>query len=58
MSDPLKQFWAWVGAGTVMFFGLATGALILKDQQGAVNVLNASGGFVTAVSGAVGKLGT
>lgn len=57
MSDPFKNFWAWVGASTAMGFGIIATALILKDQQGSVAVLGASSNFISNTVGAFGKLG-
>jgi len=42
MTDGFKNFWAWIGAGTAGAFGILAMGLILKDQQGAVNLINAS----------------
>ena len=57
MTDAFKDFWAWVGAATAAGFGIIATGLILKDQQGAVNILNAGGNFVGTTVGAFGKLG-
>jgi hypothetical protein len=57
MTDPLGKFWAWAGAGTMAAFGLFTLALVLKDQSGAVNLLNAAGTQVSNTVGAFSKLG-
>jgi hypothetical protein len=57
MSDSFKDFWAWVGAGTAIAGGLLMAGLVLKDQSGAVNILNAGGTQATNLIGALAKVG-
>jgi len=53
----LNNFWKWLGAGTAIVGTVLIGGLILKDQTGAVNVLNALGSNTNAVLGTLEKAG-
>jgi hypothetical protein len=58
MISDFGKFWAWLGAGTMAAFGFLTIGLVLKDQEGAVNVLNASTTGAANLVGAFGKIGS
>lgn len=55
--DPFAKFWAYLGAATFIGAGIITTGLVLKDQSGAVAILNAGSNLVTGTVGAFGKLG-